>query len=83
MSSRDTNRVKLERDPLVEAQLLRSWRSSGSSLPVEMVQDATDDGGVGNEGKDLHFLPTPRAGQRVDFVDPVDELGPSSAENAS
>ena len=49
----------------------------------EMVQDASDDGGVDNEGKELHFFPASRTGQRVDLVDTVNELGPSFAQSAS
>ena len=47
-----------------------------------MVQDATDEGGLDDEGEDLHLFPAPPTGQRVDLVDTVNELGPSLSQNA-
>ena len=53
------------------------------SFVVEMVQDPTDDAGLGDEGEDLHLGPAARTGQRVDLVDTVDELGPSLGQRGS
>ncbi len=56
----------------------RSRRGRGSSwtrsLSVEMVQDSLDDGGLGDEGEDLHGSAAPGTGQRVDLVDAEDEM---------
>jgi len=45
------------RGPLVDGEFGRLGRSSRWGLVVEMVQDASDDGGVDNEGEELHFSP--------------------------
>jgi hypothetical protein len=47
-----------------------------------MVQDASDEGTLGNEREELHFFLATRTGQRVDLEDTVNELGPSPAEGA-
>lgn len=71
------------RGPLVDGEFGRFGRSSRWGFVLEMVQDASDDGRVDNEGEELHFFPASRTGQRVDLVDPVDKLGPSFAQSAS
>ena len=43
----------------------------------EVRQNTMDESGLGDEGNDLHLGPASPAGQRVDFVDFVDKLGPS------
>ena len=47
------------RGPLVDGEFGRLGRSSRWGLVVEMVQDASDDGGVDNEGEELHFSAAP------------------------
>jgi hypothetical protein len=42
-----------------------------------------DDGGVDDESEEFHFFAASTAGQRVDLVDTVDELGPASIKSAS
>jgi hypothetical protein len=69
--------------PLEDGEFGRLGRSSRRGFVREMVQDASDDGGVDHEGEELHFFPASRTGQRVDLVDTVNELGPSLAQSAS
>jgi hypothetical protein len=45
-----------------------------------VIEDLSDDFGVEDEGENFHPGPAARAIQRVDLVDPADELGPSSAQ---
>jgi len=52
----------------VEVELGGLGRGSGSSFSLERVQDASDHGGLGNEGDDLHLFPALPAGQGVDLV---------------
>ena len=60
------------------------WRSPGFGRGlVSMIEDGSDGTGFGNESEDLHLCTASVAGQRVDLVDAVDELGPSFVENAS
>jgi hypothetical protein len=80
--SRHTCSVNL-RGRLVDGEFGRFGRSSRWGFVREMVQDGSDDGGVDNEGEELHFFPASRTGQRVDLVDPANELGPSLARSAS
>ena len=47
-----------------------------------MVQDSLDDGGLGDEGEDLHRRAAPGTGQRVDLVDAKDQLGPPLTQSA-
>ena len=58
-------------------------RSSLSSFALEMIQDASDDRRLGNEGDDFHLFSASTTGQRVDLVDTVDELGPSLTQSTS
>ncbi len=67
---------------LVDGELGRFRRSSRSSFLVEMVQDLSNDGRLGDEGDDLHFFAATPAGQRVELEDAVDELGPSLSTGA-
>ena len=48
-----------------------------------MVEDGSDHAGVGDEREDFHVGAALVAGQRVDVVDAVDELGPSFVGGAS
>lgn len=48
-----------------------------------MIEDGSDDGGVGDESEYLHLATASIAGQRVNLVDAVDELGPSIVGSAS
>ena len=52
-------------------------------MSVEMAQDLADDGVLGDERDDLHLSAALVTCQRVDFVDAVDELSPSSVEGPS
>jgi len=52
-------------------------------MSVAMFEDLLDDGVLGDEGNNLHRGSAPSTGQRVDFVDTVDELGPSLAKRAA
>lgn len=79
---RHTWSVKL-RGPLEDGEYGGFGRSSRWGFALEVVQDASDDGGVDHEGEELHFSPASRTGQRVDLVDTVNELGPSLAPSAS
>ena len=38
---------------------------------------------LGDEGKNLHLPTAVRTGQRVDIINPVNELGPSFAQSAA
>ena len=67
---------------LVEVELGGLGRGSWSSFSLEVVQDASDHGGLGNEGDDLHLFPALPAGQGVDLVDFVNKLGPSFSQRA-
>jgi hypothetical protein len=58
-------------------------RSSWSAPGIEMVEDLSDDGGVGDEREDSHRSAALVTGQGVDLVDTVDELGPTLAQSAS
>ena len=48
-----------------------------------MVEECSDRSGVGDEGDDFHLATASSTGQGVDFVDTVDELGPSFVSGAS
>ena len=58
-------------------------RSSGASSLVEVVEDFANDFGVDDEGENFHPCPAPGAIQRIELVDTVDELGPSSAQRTA
>jgi len=48
----------------------RQWRRSLSGkFLIEMSQDFSNDGRLGDEGENLHGSAAPRTGQRVDLVD--------------
>ena len=48
-----------------------------------MFEDGSNHAGLGDESEDLHLATASVAGQRVDLVDAVDELGPSFVGGAS
>lgn len=50
---------------------------------VEVVEDFANDFGVDDECENFHPCPAPGANQRIDLVDTVDELGPSSAQRTA
>ena len=60
------------------------WRRSLSGkFLIEVSQDLADDGRLVDESDDAHLGATLPTGQRVDLVDPVDELGPAFSKSAS
>ena len=80
---RDTRGVSIQVGRLVDGDLGGLGRSSRSSFALEMIQDASDDRRLGNEGDDFHLFSASTTGQRVDLVDTVDELGPSLTQSTS
>ena len=68
---------------LADVELGRFGRSSWSSLLVEVVQDSADDRRLGDESENFHLGGTSTTGQRVHFVDTVNEFDPSLAQSAS
>ena len=48
-----------------------------------MIEDGSDDGGLGDESEYLHLATASIAGQRVDLVNAIDELGPSFVGGAA
>ena len=50
---------------------------------VSMIEDRPDRSRLGDESEDFHLATALVAGQRVDLVDAVDELGPSFVGVAS
>jgi hypothetical protein len=48
-----------------------------------MIEDVSDDGGLGDESEYLHLATASIAGQRVDLVNAIDELGPSFVGGAA
>ena len=61
----------------------RQWRRSRSGkFLIEVSQDFSNDGGLGDEGEDLHGSAAPGTGQRVDLVDAEDKLGPPLTQSA-
>lgn len=48
-----------------------------------MVEDGSNDAGLGDESEDLHRATASVTGQRVDLVDTADELGPALVGGAS
>jgi len=49
---------------------------------VEVIEDSTDNFGLDDESENSHPCPASRAVQRIDLVDPVDELSPPFAQSA-
>lgn len=45
-----------------------------------MVEDAADDAALGDEGEDPHDALAAGTDERIDFVHPANELGPSAAK---
>ena len=80
---RDTRGVSIRVGRLVDGDLGGLGRSSRSSFALEMIQDASDDRRLRNEGDDFHLFSASTTGQRVDLVDTVDELGPSLTQSTS
>lgn len=66
-------------DALGDWERGRLGRGPRSSVPLEVVQDMADDGGVDDESEEYHFFPASTTGQRVDLVDTVNQLSPSLA----
>ena len=65
---RESNRVRFECDVLVDGEMgILGW-SSRSTLWLDMVQDAPDDGGLGDEGENLHLRPATPTGQGVELA---------------
>ena len=50
---------------------------------VPVVEGLSDRGGLSDESEDLHFATASSTSQGVDFVDAVDELGPSFVRGTS
>jgi hypothetical protein len=49
----------------------------------EVIEDAVDEGGPCDEADHAHFAPAARTHERVDFVDPADQLRPSTPEGGA
>ena len=59
-------------------------RSPGFSRDfISMVEDRSDDAGVGDEGEGLHLAAALVGGQGVELVNAIDELGPSFVGGSS
>jgi len=51
----------------------------GPNGEVEVLEDLADDGGISEEGDDPHLPMARGTAERVDLVDPGEELSPSGA----
>ena len=66
---------------LVEELELMRWsvgkRRRFLGRQLQAASDCAGGGKVGDEGKDFHFATAERAQQRVDLIDPSDQLRPT------
>jgi len=51
----------------------------GPDGEVEVLEDLADDGGISEEGDDAHLPMARGTAERVDLVDPGEELSPAGA----
>ena len=51
------------------------------SVALDMLENLSDDGGLDDEGQELHRGIASGTGQRIDLVDTVDELSPLLAQS--
>ncbi len=57
----------------------RRWGALVCGAPGEVVQDAADQTRLGDEGDHAHQASAAGIDERIDLVDPSDELGPATA----
>ena len=59
------------------------WRSAGVAVTlIQMVENFANDFVLGNEGNDAQGTPTITY-QRIDLIDPFDELGPTFSKGGT
>jgi hypothetical protein len=58
----------------------RRWGALLCGAPGEVFQDAADQTRLGDEGDHAHNASAAGTDERIDLVDPSDELGPSTAQ---
>jgi hypothetical protein len=56
------------------------WGALVCGAPGEVFQDAADQTRLGDEGDHAHDASAAGTDERIDLVDPSDELGPSAAQ---
>ena len=75
-------RQSTEEVPIIKEitrRALGGWGALGEFPEIEVKQDLLDDGRVLDEADDLHDGSASRAGERVHFVNLLDETGPVAA----